>query len=107
MNSDKLNIIVNNFRQQFTTRILTKANLAVFTAALDIELSDTEVYFKMRRDDVEHVLTIPIPFERNGVSIISTNGVDRAEGLYFWKVQNIVISYMDIIYEILFGYPVT
>ena len=106
MTSTKLDVLVRNFISQFTSRILTKANASLFKASLYTERTDTQVIFKMNRNDVEHILSFPIPYTKNGVSLVMLNGVERAEGMYFWKAQNQMLSYLDVVYEIIFGYPV-
>jgi hypothetical protein len=106
MTSTKLDVLVSNFISQFTSRVLTKANASLFKASLYTERTDTQVIFKMNRNDVEHILSFPIPYIKNGVSLLMLNGVERAEGMYFWKAQNQMLSYLDVVYEIIFGYPV-
>ncbi|MBV5347479.1 hypothetical protein JZU46_04600, partial [bacterium] len=106
MTSASFHFIVNNFYTQFHNRVLTQVNASLFKGALHIEIKETEVVFKMVRDGIEHALSIPTPYERNGVSLIVSNGVERAIGKYFWKVQGKMLSYTDVMHEILFGYPV-
>ncbi len=106
MLNDKFKSIVYNFTQQFGSRVLIRANDSTFKAALFIDIVDNAMLIKMSRNDNQHILTIPIPYDTNGVSLLSYNGVERAECQYYWKVQNRRMAFSDLINEILFGYPV-
>ena len=101
-----LEMIITNFVGQFNSRILTRANAQTFSAVLNVEKQDNVLVFKMTRDNVQHVLNIPEPFVRNNVQLVCVNGIERAVSKYYWKIHNRLISYADVMYEILFGYPV-
>ena len=102
---DKFGNLVDNFSQQFGSRVLARANDFTFSAALYIEEVDNTILIKMTRDEHQHTLSIPKPFMVNGVSLLSSNGVQRAECQYYWKAQNRRMSFVDLISEILFGFP--
>lgn len=106
MFNSNLDALAVNFESQFKSRILTRANAQTFSASLTTKQSDTEIVFVMTRDNIQHSLSIPKPFIRNNVVLISINGIERAVGKYYWKVQERILNYADIMYEILFGYPV-
>ncbi len=100
-----LDVIVTGFVGQFNSRILTRANAQTFSASIAVDNNETELNFIMKRDDIQHVLSIPKPFMENSVKLVRVNGIDRAVGKYFWKVQERLMEYEDVIYEVLFGYP--
>jgi hypothetical protein len=105
MLNDKFEMIAENFTQQFGSRILNRANDSTFKASLYIEKYDTAILIKMSRNEHQHTLSIPRPYTNNGVSLVSSNGVERAECQYYWKAQNRRMAFGDIMYEILFGFP--
>lgn len=100
-----MSAIVLGFVSQFNSRVLTRANAQTFSASLTVDDSGPELNFVMKRDDAQHVLSIPKPFVTNAVKLISVNGIERAVGKYFWKMHERLLEYEDIMYEILFGYP--
>jgi hypothetical protein len=106
MQYSTLDAIVDNFRKQFSSRILTKASDKEFSAVLVVEDNETETNFVMTRNEFRHVLSIPKTFVKNNVKLIRSNGIDRAVGKYYWKIQERLLSFEDVMFEILFGYPV-
>lgn len=98
--------LATNFESQFRSRILTRANVQTFSASVSVQQNTTDMLFIMTRDSIQYVLSIPKPFVRNNATLVIVNGVERAVGKYYWKIQEKLLNYEDIIYEILFGYPV-
>jgi len=101
-----LDMVIGNFVSQFNSRVLTRASAQTFSAVLDVVNSETEVIFKMKRDETQHVICIPKPYVRDNVVLVSINDIERSVSKYYWKLHNRVMNYCDVIYEVLFGFPV-
>lgn len=106
MFTSNLDMIITNFESQFKNRILTRVNEQTFSASLAIQQNCTDILFIMTRDSMQYVLSIPKPVIQNNISLIIANGVERAVGKYYLKTQDRLLNYEDVIYEILFGYPI-
>ena len=72
---------------------------------LEIKRKVKSVWLKFSKGKQSHVVTIPIPFLRNGVSLITQNEVERATCSYYIKQYGTTIDYLSAMYLIVCDDP--
>jgi len=72
---------------------------------LVINKKEREVELEFSNKEEKHLVTFPVPFERNGVLLISNNGIERSVCNYFDVSAEKEKDLLSIFWEILFGNP--
>ncbi len=82
---DKVAFLCKAIRTQFYARAVVEGEKkgVDFGIKLEIDQKDKELWFTFGKGDESHTVTLPIPFVRNDVVLISNNGVERALCNYF------------------------
>ncbi len=70
---------------------------------LDIEAKSKVLWLTFSNGKEHHSVTIPIPFVKNGVSLISSNEVKRATCKYFLRDKGLILDYMDVMFRVING----
>lgn len=102
----EISALVNMIKSQFEARTFYQARKtgADFKeAVLTHEVKDNSLNFILTTRDETHVITVPTPYKRNGLTLIKSNEVERAVCNYYMMATDYIISYLDVIQNIFIG----
>jgi len=102
---DKIAFLCESIRTQFHARTVVEGGKKGidFGISLEIEEKNLELWLTFQKGEETHTVTIPVPFIRNGVNLISNNGVERALCQYYRVSDGHTLDYMSIIHMIICG----
>ncbi len=98
-------LLGDSIARQFFARTVVEGRKSGFDpgATLEIKHEYNKMWFIIRRANELHSITVPIPFVRNGVLLITQNDVTRAVCNYFMKEEDSELEYLAVIGRILTG----
>jgi hypothetical protein len=76
-----------------------------FGISLGVEVANQMLWLRFAKGDESHTITVPVPFEEDGVTLICQNMVKRAVTLYYDPSQDLMLGYMSAIRRILLDDP--
>lgn len=107
---DRIAFLCSSIRTQFTARTEVEGSKTGtdFGISLKIERRKEEVSLTFQKGEELHAVSFPVPFERKGVKLISSNGVERALCDYFdphGQDNGEILDYVTVMYRIFCGDP--
>lgn len=105
---DKVNALCENIRRLFYSKTFVegrKRNVD-FDINLEIELVGKEIHLTFSKREESHLVSIPAPYERDGLKLISfNNGVERALCNYFVEENQMELDFCALMFYIVCGDP--
>lgn len=97
--------LCSNVRTQFYNRAVVEGRKAGkdYGITLKVRVEDKIIWMTFSKGEESHSITIPIPYEDNGVTLISTNDVKRTVCNYFLENEERELDYFSIMYFIICG----
>jgi hypothetical protein len=104
---DRIECVCKNIFQQFHSRTVIEGNKSNtdFRITLDVEQKFDTLWLTFSKDEQRHTVTIPLPYLRNGVALITQNEVERAICNYYLVERGTIIDYISAISLIICGDP--
>ena len=97
----------NFIRAQFISRTITEAkrNGEICDVTIDTELKKNVLWITFSDKKESHTVTMPMPFVKEGVVLISQNEVERALCIYFFEETQRKVDYLSAMYHIICDNP--
>lgn len=98
--------LANNVISQFNARTKVEgANSGINfgDARMEASINDNSLWLMMTAGETVHNITIPVPFTRKGIMLITSNDVERAVCDHFFVQSDTRLSYVAAVYRILLG----
>ena len=104
---DKLALLCGSISSQFHTRTVCEGRKRGIDFGINLELvqKENEVWLTFNNSNETHNITFPIPFNRNGVELISSNNVERALCKHFLVNEDCELDYIGAIYKVICDDP--
>lgn len=102
----EINTLINLIQSQFTARTTLQARKSgadFKDVVLTSSVQDNSLCFTVTTRDEAHVITVPTPYKKNGITLLRCNEVERAVCNYFNAPMDKIISYLDVIQNIFIG----
>lgn len=107
MDQKGLEFLIQKVKAQFFTRIIQSArrNKRELNATINVEIKDKELWITLKDGDIAHNITVPIPQTNNGITLIEQNEVKRAVHKFYLPKQDMVLTFLDVIYRVICDNP--
>lgn len=99
------NNLIASIESQFESRTKTnqrKSKENYKDAKICHKIENSIIYLTLITNEEVHTISIPIPYIKDGITFIETNGVKRAICNYFNKEEDRVITYFEVMRKIFF-----
>lgn len=103
---NKIGFLVNMITSSFESRTIIQARKTgqdFKNVVLSHELVNDVLYFTIKTTEESFSLSVPVPYVRNGITLIKNNEVERAVCNYFDVKADRVVTYLDAIQTIFLG----
>ena len=103
---NKVEVLVNMVKSSFESRTIIQARKTgqdFKDVSLSHELVNDVLYFTIKTIEESFSLSVPVPYTRNGITLIKNNEVERAVCNYFDVKSDRVIEYLDVVQTIFLG----
>lgn len=99
--------LVNFIHSQFMARTVTEGKKTGkdYGIKLDTELKEHTWWITFSTTTQSYSVTVPLPFVKNGILLLSQNEVERPACSFFFEKTNTKVDYISAIYYILFDNP--
>ncbi len=103
----KVSELCNNIIRQFHSRTVVEGKKTDINheLSLKIEHKFKSMWLTFSKGKQSHTVTIPTPFLRNSVNLITQNEVERAVCSYYIKEREQIVDYLSAIYLIVCSDP--
>jgi len=107
VSKERIESVCADIYQQFHSRTVTEGNKQKidYRLSLNIETKCDILWLTFSRDELEHTVSIPLPYIKNGAVLIKQNEVERVICNYYLKDRGTTIDYTTAIYLIICGDP--
>jgi hypothetical protein len=107
VDDSKLEALIKFINQQFHSRVVTegKKQGKNFGITLNTRVEEKVLWITFSSQNESHNITIPIPHNESGATIVQQNEVKRTVCQYFLRNIEQEISYLDVMYIIICGEP--
>lgn len=72
---------------------------------LRTSIENNELWLTFFSENESHLVTVPLPFYRNSIELITVNGIERAISNYFSEADQRELDYLEVMYRIICGDP--
>jgi len=99
----KVQGFVDSVIAQFNARTVTegKKHGYVHDIVLNVELNDNMIWLNFTKSNESHIITVPVPYEEDGVHLLSQNGVTRALCPFWIEKSQIEVDFMAAMYMVI------
>ena len=94
---NKVSLLCDSIRGQFRSRNKD------FGVNFNIEVKNSQIWLIFSKEDSVYTVTMPIPYVKNGVVLISNNGVERALSNHFIEEEQRELDYFGLMHRIICG----
>lgn len=104
----KIQYLIQTITGQFEarTKIEARKHEVNYGMSLETSVDDTNVlWLSFVRGNEKQIITIPLPYEINGIKLIQHNEVTRAVCPFWLEKEQIELDYLATIYSIIMGTP--